>query len=86
MRFICGTQNPHKQLERCSPGSSARTMPSSTLPASMRTADFFETLLGEEDAILRDELNHASIIDGIRLCKAKRYRYRHADLATSNEA
>ncbi len=81
MRFICGTQSVHKQLE-------------SALSAFLRTDDtilygscfdanggLFETLLGEEDAVISDELNHASIVDGIRLCKAKRFRYRNNDMA-----
>ncbi len=80
VRFICGTQEIHKELE-------------ARLSAFLRTDDtilysscfdanggVFETLLGEEDAVVSDELNHASIIDGIRLSKAKRYRYRNCDL------
>ena len=81
VRFICGTQSVHKSLE-------------AALAAFLRTDDcilytscfdanggLFETLLGEEDAVVSDELNHASIVDGIRLCKAKRYRYRNNDMA-----
>ncbi|WP_433704653.1 glycine C-acetyltransferase [Paraburkholderia sacchari] len=81
VRFICGTQTVHKQLE-------------SALAAFLQTEDcilysscfdanggLFETLLGEEDAIISDELNHASIIDGVRLSKARRYRYKNNDLA-----
>ena len=81
VRFICGTQSIHKQLE-------------AALAAFLRTDDailygscfdanggLFETLLGDEDAVISDELNHASIVDGIRLCKAKRYRYRNNDMA-----
>jgi len=81
VRFICGTQTLHKQLEE-------------TLSAFLGTEDtilypscfdanggLFETLLGAEDAVISDELNHASIIDGIRLCKATRYRYRNNDMA-----
>jgi glycine C-acetyltransferase len=80
VRFICGTQTLHKQLE-------------STLSAFLGTEDtilypscfdanggLFETLLGAEDAVISDALNHASIIDGIRLCKARRYRYRNNDM------
>ncbi len=80
VRFICGTQDLHKQLER-------------TLADFLHTDDailytscfdantgLFETLLGEEDAVISDQLNHASIIDGIRLCKAARLRYRHSDM------
>ena len=81
VRFICGTQTLHKELE-------------SSLSAFLGTEDtilypscfdanggLFETLLGEEDAVISDELNHASIIDGIRLSKAKRFRYRNSDMA-----
>ena len=81
VRFICGTQELHKQLE-------------SRLTAFLGTEDtilypscfdanggLFETLLGPEDAVISDALNHASIIDGIRLCKAKRYRYANRDMA-----
>src|SRR5436305_9207790 len=80
VRFICGTQGVHKQLEN-------------RLSAFLKTDDailysscfdanggLFETLLGEEDAVISDELNHASIVDGIRLCKAKRFRYRNNDM------
>ncbi|MEX3692209.1 MULTISPECIES: glycine C-acetyltransferase [Paraburkholderia] len=81
VRFICGTQSVHKQLE-------------SALATFLQTEDcilysscfdanggLFETLLGEEDAIISDELNHASIIDGVRLSKARRYRYKNNDLS-----
>src|SRR5947207_1590613 len=81
VRFICGTQGVHKQLEN-------------RLSAFLKTDDtilysscfdanggLFETLLGEEDAVISDELNHASIVDGIRLCKATRFRYRNNDMA-----
>jgi glycine C-acetyltransferase len=81
VRFICGTQSVHKELE-------------AALSAFLRTDDcilytscfdanggLFETLLSEEDAVISDELNHASIVDGIRLCKAKRFRYRNNDMA-----
>ncbi len=81
VRFICGTQSPHKQLE----ATIARFLNKgdSILYNSCFDANggLFETLLGEEDGIISDELNHASIIDGIRLCKAKRYRYKHSDMA-----
>lgn len=81
VRFICGTQEIHKQLE----GSVARFLgkDDAILYSSCWDANggLFETILGEDDTILSDELNHASIIDGIRLCKAKRYRYRNADMA-----
>jgi glycine C-acetyltransferase len=81
VRFICGTQQPHKQLEATLAkflGVDDAILYSSCFDAN---AGLFETLLGEEDAIISDELNHASIIDGIRLCKAKRFRYRNNDLA-----
>ena len=81
VRFICGTQTVHKELE-------------AALAAFLRTDDcilysscfdanggLFETLLSEEDAVISDELNHASVVDGIRLCKARRYRYRNNDMA-----
>src|SRR5208282_6444904 len=81
VRFICGTQSVHKELE-------------SALAAFLKTDDcilysscfdanggLFETLLDEQDAVISDELNHASIVDGIRLCKAKRFRYRNNDMA-----
>jgi glycine C-acetyltransferase len=81
VRFICGTQDLHKQLEE----SLARffTKGDAILYTSCFDANggLFETLLGDEDAVISDELNHASIIDGIRLCKARRLRYRHADMA-----
>ncbi|MCI0455523.1 MAG: glycine C-acetyltransferase [Gemmataceae bacterium] len=81
VRFICGTQDLHKQLE----SAIARFLgkDDSILYTSCFDANtgLFETLLGEDDTILSDELNHASIIDGIRLCKAKRFRYRHSDVS-----
>jgi glycine C-acetyltransferase len=81
VRFICGTQDVHKQLEaRLSAflGTDDTILYSSCFDAN---GGLFETLLGETDAVISDELNHASIIDGIRLCKARRYRYRNRDLA-----
>jgi glycine C-acetyltransferase len=81
VRFICGTQEIHKQLEqRLSTflGTEDTLLYSSCFDAN---GGVFETLLGEEDAVISDELNHASIIDGIRLCKAKRYRYRNCNMA-----
>ncbi len=80
VRFICGTQEIHKQLEaRLSAflGTEDSILYSSCFDAN---GGVFETLLGEEDAVVSDELNHASIIDGIRLSKAKRLRYRNADM------
>jgi glycine C-acetyltransferase len=81
VRFICGTQDLHKQLEsRLSAflGTEDTILYSSCFDAN---GGLFETLLGEDDAIITDALNHASIIDGIRLCKAKRLRYANNDLA-----
>src|SRR5246127_1788772 len=81
VRFICGTQDLHKNLEAAVArffGKDDAILYSSCWDAN---GGLFETILGEEDTILSDELNHASIIDGIRLCKAKRFRYKHADLA-----
>ena len=75
VRFICGTQTPHKQLEQKISqflGKEDTILYSSCFDAN---TGLFETLLGEEDAIISDALNHASIIDGVRLCKAARYRY-----------
>ena len=81
VRFICGTQDAHKQLEaKLSEflGTEDTILYSSCFDAN---GGLFETLLGPEDAVLSDELNHASIIDGVRLCKAQRYRYRNNDMA-----
>ena len=81
VRFICGTQSIHKQLEeRLSQflGTEDTILYSSCFDAN---GGLFETLLGPEDAVISDELNHASIIDGIRLCKAQRHRYRNNDMA-----
>ena len=80
VRFICGTQDIHRELEGGSRASSAPRTRSSIPAASTPMAALFETLLGEDDAIISDALNHASIIDGIRLCKAKRYRYGNNDM------
>jgi glycine C-acetyltransferase len=81
VRFICGTQGVHKQLEaRISQflGTEDTLLYSSCFDAN---GGLFETLLGEQDTIISDELNHASIIDGVRLCKAQRARYRNSDMA-----
>jgi glycine C-acetyltransferase len=81
VRFICGTQEPHQLLERRLSeflGTDETILYSSCFDAN---GGLFETLLGPEDAVISDELNHASIIDGIRLCKAARYRYRNRDMA-----
>jgi glycine C-acetyltransferase len=80
VRFICGTQDLHKDLEAAISrflGTDDAILYSSCFDAN---GGLFETLLGENDAIVSDELNHASIIDGIRLAKAKRFRYKHLDL------
>jgi glycine C-acetyltransferase len=85
VRFICGTQDIHQQLERKLSeflGTQSTILYSSCFDAN---TGLFETILGEEDAVISDELNHASIIDGIRLCKAQRYRYRNNDPADLRE-
>ena len=81
VRFICGTQTLHKQLEKKL--SNFLGMQDTILYPSCFDANggLFETLLGPEDAVISDALNHASIIDGIRLCKAERYRYKNNDMA-----
>ena len=81
VRFICGTQTGHIELEAALAtflGTEDSILYSSCFDAN---GGLFETLLGEDDAVVSDELNHASIIDGIRLCKAKRFRYRNNDMA-----
>ncbi|WP_137925383.1 glycine C-acetyltransferase [Cupriavidus sp. 2SB] len=81
VRFICGTQDLHKSLEQrlaAFLGTEDTILYGSAFDAN---GGLFETLLGPDDAVISDELNHASIIDGIRLSKAKRYRYKHNDLA-----
>ncbi len=81
VRFICGTQTLHKQLEdklSAFVGTEDTILYPSCFDAN---GGLFETLLGEADAVISDQLNHASIIDGIRLCKAQRYRYRNSDMA-----
>ena len=81
VRFICGTQKIHKQLEEKLTdflGTEDTILYTSCFDAN---GGLFETLLGPEDAVISDELNHASIIDGVRLCKAKRFRYRNNDMA-----
>ena len=80
VRFICGTQQIHKDLENKIAGflgTEETILYSSCFDAN---GGLFETLLTEEDAIISDELNHASIIDGVRLCKAKRFRYKNCDM------
>ncbi len=81
VRFICGTQDQHRRLEKAIAAflhKDDAILYSSCFDAN---GGLFETLLGEEDTILSDELNHASIIDGIRLCKAQRFRYTHSNMA-----
>jgi len=81
VRFICGTQRVHKELEAALSaflGTDDSILYSSCFDAN---GGLFETLLTEDDAVISDELNHASIVDGIRLCKAKRFRYRNNDMA-----
>jgi glycine C-acetyltransferase len=80
VRFICGTQTIHRELEKAV--SSFLGTEDTILYAACFDANggVFEPLLGEDDAIISDELNHASIIDGVRLCKANRFRYRHSDM------
>ena len=80
VRFICGTQDLHGQLEAELAGfmhTDAAILYTSCFDAN---GGLFEALLGPEDAVVSDQLNHASIIDGIRLCKAQRLRYAHADM------
>jgi glycine C-acetyltransferase len=81
VRFICGTQDIHKELETALSkflGTEQTILYPSCFDAN---GGLFETLLSEQDAIISDELNHASIIDGVRLCKAQRFRYKHNDMA-----
>jgi glycine C-acetyltransferase len=85
VRFICGTQDIHKQLEEKIAdflGTEDTILYAAAFDAN---GGLFEPLLGPEDAIISDALNHASIIDGVRLCKAARYRYRHNDMAELEE-
>jgi len=85
VRFICGTQDIHKELERKT--AEFLGMEDCILYAAAFDANggVFEPLLNDQDAIISDELNHASIIDGIRLCKARRFRYRHNDMTDLEE-
>ena len=85
VRFICGTQDIHKELEQKIAkfyGTEDTILYAAAFDAN---GGVFEPLFGEEDAIISDELNHASIIDGVRLCKAQRYRYKHSDMADLEE-
>jgi len=85
VRFICGTVEIHKELEAALAGFLGKA--DTILYSSCWDANggLFETILGPEDAIISDELNHASIIDGIRLCKAKRLRYKNSNMADLEE-
>src|ERR1700724_3949152 len=81
VRFICGTQDIHKELEAALTkflGTEDTILYPSCFDAN---GGLFETLLNDRDAVISDELNHASIIDGIRLCKAQRFRYKHSDMS-----
>jgi glycine C-acetyltransferase len=81
VRFICGTQDIHKELESALTkflGTEETILYPSAFDAN---GGLFETILTDKDAVISDELNHASIIDGIRLCKAQRFRYKHNDTA-----
>ncbi|MEL7119755.1 MAG: aminotransferase class I/II-fold pyridoxal phosphate-dependent enzyme, partial [Bacteroidota bacterium] len=85
VRFICGTQDLHKELERKTSeflGTEDTILYAAAFDAN---GGLFEPILGKEDAIISDQLNHASIIDGIRLCKAARYRYTHNDMESLEE-
>ena len=85
VRFICGTQNIHKELEESIArfyGTEDTILYAAAFDAN---GGLFEPLFGPEDAIISDELNHASIIDGVRLCKAHRYRYKHSDMGDLEE-
>lgn len=85
VRFICGTQDIHKELEAKIAefyGTEDTILYAAAFDAN---GGVFEPLFGEEDAIISDELNHASIIDGVRLCKAQRYRYKHSDMSDLEE-
>lgn len=85
VRFICGTQDIHKELEQKIAtfyGTEDAILYAAAFDAN---GGVFEPLFTEEDAIISDELNHASIIDGVRLCKAQRYRYKHSDMADLEE-
>jgi glycine C-acetyltransferase len=85
VRFICGTQGIHKELERKLSGF-LRTQDTILYPSCFdANGGLFETILGEQDAVISDELNHASIIDGIRLCRARRFRYRNRDMTDLEE-
>ena len=81
VRFICGTQDIHKELERKIAEFHGREDAILYPSCFDANAGLFEVLLTPDDAVISDELNHASIIDGIRLCKANKLRYKHKDMA-----
>ncbi|HVK12462.1 MAG TPA: glycine C-acetyltransferase [Gemmataceae bacterium] len=81
VRFICGTQDLHRRFEQEVAKFFGKEDSILYISCFDANGGLFEPLLGEEDAVLSDELNHASIIDGVRLCKAKRFRYKHSDMA-----
>ena len=85
VRFICGTQDIHKELEQRIAKFYGKDDSILYAAAFDANGGVFEPLFGAEDAIISDELNHASIIDGVRLCKAQRYRYKHSDMADLEE-
>lgn len=85
VRFICGTQDIHKALEQKIAGFLGTEDTILYAAAFDANGGVFEPLFGEQDAIISDELNHASIIDGVRLCKAQRFRYKHNDMADLEE-
>ena len=85
VRFICGTQDIHKTLEKKIATFLGQEDTILYAAAFDANGGVFEPLFGEEDAIISDELNHASIIDGVRLCKAQRYRYKNSDMADLEE-
>ena len=80
VRFICGTQDIHKELEKRIANFYSTEDTILYAAAFDANGGLFEPLFGVDDAIISDELNHASIIDGVRLCKAKRFRYKHSDM------
>src|SRR3954471_17115259 len=85
VRFICGTQDTHKELEKKIAeflGTEDTILYAAAFDAN---GGVFEPLFNDQDAIISDELNHASIIDGVRLCKAQRYRYKHDDMVDLEE-
>ena len=81
VRFICGTQDVHKRLEQQIARFFRKADSILYISAFDANGGLFEPLLSDQDAVLSDELNHASIIDGVRLCKAQRFRYKHNDMA-----